>query len=66
MLCMETVKLTPHQFYVTRLNISDATFLNARYSGEWEEGVKQGKGKFIYHNGDVFTVSLSNESVIVM
>ena len=46
------------------LNISDATFLNARYSGEWEEGLKQGQGKFIYHNGDVFTVSLPNESVM--
>jgi len=34
------------------------SFLTGRYCGAWEEGVKQGQGKFTYHNGDVFSVSM--------
>ena len=57
MLCMGTLNLTP--ILENSLKDPDASFLNARYCGEWEEGVKQGQGKFTYHNGDVFTVSSS-------
>ena len=57
MLCMGTLNLTP--ILENSLKNPDASFLNARYCGEWEEGVKQGQGKFTYHNGDVFTVSSS-------
>ena len=32
------------------------TVLYTRYEGEWEKGLKQGKGVFTYPNGDVFTV----------
>ena len=28
-----------------------------RYEGEWATGIKEGKGKFLYANGDEFTVS---------
>ena len=52
---MGTLNLTP--ILENSLKDPDASFLNARYCGEWEEGVKQGQGKFTYHNGDVFTVS---------
>ena len=43
MLCMETVKLeTDSSPILIALKISDANFMNARYTGQWEEGVKQG------------------------
>lgn len=31
-----------------------------RYDGEWVEGLKKGKGKFIYGNGDAFEGNYDN------
>lgn len=29
-------------------------FYDARYEGEWENGVKQGKGTYTFASGDIF------------
>ena len=60
MLCMKTEKLTPTLILENFWRLS----LIVRYSGDWEEGVKQGQGKFTYHNGDVFTVSQDDDSLL--